>query len=155
MSVPENFKALAGTWEGKNTVWLTPKDPGTESDTGLVVTPKANGRFLSFDYTWSYENSLEEGVILVGCHPRTPDAKAVWIDSWHNADSMMRMDGKVDYDGFLSIYGTYLAPPGPDWGWRIVIEPPKNDRFKITMFNIDPHHNEEVAVEAVYHRKKA
>jgi hypothetical protein len=44
------------------------------------------------------------------------------------------------------------APPGPDWGWRIVLSP--GDTFRMTMYNIWPEAKEELAVEATYERTR-
>jgi hypothetical protein len=53
-----------------------------------------------------------------------------------------------------SVRGTYAAPPGPDWGWRIDVTP-DGDKLRIEMHNVWPEEQggkEELAVEAVYGR---
>jgi len=45
--------------------------------------------------------------------------------------------------------GSYAAPPGPDWGWRTVIEIPDDDSFRMVMYNVSPEGKEELAVNAV------
>jgi hypothetical protein len=62
--------------------------------------------------------------------------------------------GTEPEDATLTLSGTYAAPPGPDWGWRIEITAgPGVDALRITMHNIWPDgEREETAVEAVYTR---
>jgi hypothetical protein len=45
---------------------------------------------------------------------------AAWTDSWHMDHKLMVCRGDIDATS-LRLLGTYAAPPGPDWGWRIVI----------------------------------
>jgi hypothetical protein len=54
-------------------------------------------------------------------------------------------------EGTISVSGTYPAPPGPDWGWRVAVrlEPAG---LVLRMFNIPPGDAEQLAVEAVYAR---
>ena len=51
----------------------------------------------------------------------------------------------------LAVKGTYAAPPGPDWGWRIEITPDEGT-LRVVMFNIWPEGKEALAVETVYTR---
>jgi hypothetical protein len=54
----------------------------------------------------------------------------------------------------LSVRGTYAAPPGPDWGWRIDVTP-GGEGLRVIMHNVWPEEQggkEELAVEAVYAR---
>ena len=62
----------------------------------------------------------------------------------------MRCRGIVDDQGVTSVLGSNAAPPGPDWGWRIVLSP--GEPLKMTMYNIWPNGKEELAVEAMYAR---
>jgi hypothetical protein len=48
--------------------------------------------------------------------------------------------------------GSYAAPPGPDWGWRIEIAAEQCKALRLVMFNIWPDGKEELAVEAAYVR---
>jgi hypothetical protein len=48
--------------------------------------------------------------------------------------------------------GTFAAPLGPDWGWRIEITPENGQSIRIAHCNIDPDAKEEPAVEGVYSR---
>jgi hypothetical protein len=46
----------------------------------------------------------------------------------------------------LSVRGTYAAPPGPDWGWRIEIVPDTH-ALRITHYSIHPDGTEDFAAE--------
>ena len=60
--------------------------------------------------------------------------------------------GGLQPDGTLAVQGTYPAPTGPDWGWKIVLDPSLPDGLRMTMINISPDGEEALAVEAVYKR---
>jgi hypothetical protein len=70
------------------------------------------------------------------------------------SDKFMRCSGGDIGNGVVSIKGSYSAPPGPDWGWRTVIEPAGGETFRLVMYNIAPGGGEELAVEAVYSRSR-
>jgi hypothetical protein len=48
--------------------------------------------------------------------------------------------------------GSYAAPPGPDWGWRITIRSASPAEFQIVMHNISPDGQEDLAVQIDYAR---
>ena len=60
--------------------------------------------------------------------------------------------GGVDPTGVVAVKGSYAAPPGPDWGWEIIIEPDARGGFALSMYNIPPGGEPELAVEAKYTR---
>jgi hypothetical protein len=88
---------------------------------------------------------------LIGRADDTNGIKVVWVDSWHTGGRFMISEGS-DEGGSISVHTTYSAPPGPDWGWRTVIEP-GDGSFKIVMYNIMPEGQEMLAVEALYSRQ--
>lgn len=53
-------------------------------------------------------------------------------------------------DGPTTVLGSYAAPPGPDWGWRIEIA--IGDELRITHTNIAPYGKGELAAGGVYSR---
>jgi hypothetical protein len=71
---------------------------------------------------------------------------------------MMMCEGAWLPGGGLSVRGTYPAPPDPDWGWRISVEPGSGtggtDSFRLRMHNIPPGAAEQLAVQAEYVRTK-
>jgi Protein of unknown function (DUF1579) len=144
---------LIGDWTGNNllrTSWLTPPDHSSSSD--LSITRVAKGRFLAFSYTWSHEDVPQEGLIVLGNDKEQNVATAAWVDSWHMSNKIWWCQGKIDEEGVIDLRGSYEAPPGPDWGWRIVITPASGKELSIVMYNCSPEGVEELAVRAEYKR---
>lgn len=155
MSVPERLAAREGRWTGRSTLQDPSVNAPSESPSTAVVTPVLGGRFLRIDYTWEYRGNPQEGSILIGGEPNTGEATAHWIDTWHMSDQVMDCRGTAGGDGRIALIGSYAAPPGPDWGWRIEVLPGERDTLALVMFNIWPDGREELAVEASYARAEA
>lgn len=152
MSINQDLSDLVGTWKGTNRLhlpWLPEKLK--ESDSKATVRSKMNGQFLSFDYTWSYEGEPQEGMLILGCDPKSDAVQAVWTDSWHSKDVLMLCNGTVDDNGRVSVTGHYAVPEHPDWGWRTEITP-AGTSFRYVMYNISPEGVEEIAVETDFTR---
>jgi len=153
MNLNEIQRNLAGEWTGNNLLrlsWITP--PEYISTSHLSVEPAAKGKFLSFRYTWSHENVHHEGLLLVGYDTTQNIATAAWIDSWHMSSKIMFCRGTIDQKGTIDLRGSYEAPPGPDWGWRIIISTPSRNELRIVMYNCTPEGEEDLAVQADYKR---
>ena len=140
---------LAGEWTGVNRLWMSPQDDPQESDGSASVTLIGQGQFLAFHYTWTYEGRPQDGLLLVGIE--NANATAVWTDSWHMSRNLMVCTRDSGREGTISVSGTYAAPPGPDWGWRVAIRL-EAAGLVLRMFNIPPGEAEQLAVEAVYAR---
>ncbi len=154
MSIPENFKKLAGEWHGINllyTTWIE-ENPVTESDSFCSISMRASGKFLKIEYDWVYENEKQDGLLLIGSEKDSDEAQAIWIDSWHMNNKFMVCDGNYAGNSIL-IKGFYQVPNHPDWGWRTDIVFSDEDSFKIVMYNVSPEGEEDLAVEAIYKRK--
>jgi hypothetical protein len=64
---------------------------------------------------------------------------------------VMACSGRVTDDGGFDVRGSYAAPPGPDWGWRITMAAVPKSRIEVVMFNVDPAGSaEQLAVRATY-----
>jgi hypothetical protein len=152
MHVLERLMCCEGKWQGKNTL----QDPHTNkpetSDSIATVVPMLNGRFVRVDYTWGYQGKPQEGSLLIGFEKNEDQVTAHWIDTWHYNEKVMACAGPNPKGNTLSVRGTYPAPPGPDWGWRIDLTPADTGELQIVMFNIFPDGKEELAVEAFYQR---
>jgi hypothetical protein len=168
MNAFEALAACAGSWRGTNTL----QDPGSgmsdESTSALTVTPILGDTFVRVAYAWSYQGKPQEGALLVGCEPAARAVSVHWIDTFHVGRTVMKLTGalpgvadgglpvetpSLDAGDTLSVRGTYAAPPGPDWGWRIDITPDPGPSLRIVMFNIWPDgQREELAVDAIYAR---
>jgi hypothetical protein len=145
---------LLGDWSGDSTQftsWLPTKEHQSKST--LVVAPAAKGKFLTFTYTWSHEGREHEGLLLVGNQNEKHEATGAWVDSWHMSGGVWPCKGSVSDDGVVKLLGSYEAPPGPDWGWRIEISATDGRSLTLRMFNISPEGMEEPAVVAEYQKR--
>lgn len=152
MSVNDDLAAYVGSWRGTNNLhlsWLP--DPLRQSESKMIVSLKANGQFVAFDYTWEYEGNPQEGIILLGRDSRSNAVQTVWTDSWHSSHTFMLSDGTVSDDGAISVKGYYKVKDHPDWGWRTDIIP-IGDLLRIVMYNVSPEGDEELAVETDFSR---
>ncbi|CAN5366452.1 hypothetical protein BH23ACI1_BH23ACI1_14410 [soil metagenome] len=143
--------ACAGEWRGTN--MLQDPEMNLEAETTAsiaTITPLVDGRFARLDYTWSYKGTPQSGSMLIG-HQKKPGVVTMhWIDSWHNGEKVMACEGH-GHDGAIDVRGSYAAPTGPDWGWRIQVEP-SADAVGVRMHNVSPEGQEYPAVEARYRR---
>jgi hypothetical protein len=150
--VLERLIGSAGAWQGTSTL----QDPGRlepdSTPSTLTVTPMLGGRFVRLDYTWSYKDAAQSGSLLVGHQKKSGALSIHWIDSWHNSDNVMALTGQAETPTLLTVKGSYAAPPGPDWGWKIAITPESDGRLRLVMHNISPEGQEYLAVEAEYAR---
>ena len=152
MTLQEQLATLSGTWEGTKHLWLRPGDPARLSPSVASVRSVAQGRFTVLEYTWADEGKPQDGVLLIGQESPSAPVVASWIDSWHMGGRIMTCEGTSTPDGF-SVQGTYAAPPGPDWGWRIAVRFEPDQTFTFLMTNITPDGVEAPAVEVRYTRR--
>ena len=146
-------ETMVGAWVGTNLLnlsWLP--HPEHTSEATLAVKRVAGGNFYEAAYTWSHENTPHDGILLIGVDPESGSASAAWGDSWHQSASLMISTGRVDDAGQLTVQGSYPAPPGPDWGWRITLTQPTDDTLELVMTNILPEGTEDLAVRATFTR---
>ena len=152
MAVTEQLMRLEGDWIAVNRLWMMPGDPPIESECVTVVALATNRKFMHIAYTWEHDGQ-QEGLLLIGKAAKTDAVTAAWVDSWHNGDRLMSCQGEVTEEGELSARGSYPAPSGPDWGWRIVIQADDDpDHWTLVMYNITPDDEEQLAVEARFTR---
>lgn len=148
----EPLISCAGAWKG-TTILQDPKTNRPDESPGtLRVTPILNDRFVRLEYTWSYDGAPQEGSLLVGFDPNTQTISGHWIDTWHMGHQAMICLGTEPNGGTFTLRGSYAAPPGPDWGWRIEITAAAGvEALRIVMHNIWPEGDRvDPAVEAVY-----
>ena len=151
MKFDELKRALIGEWRGTKQLYLEPPPtPPLSSPSKLSVKPVAGGSFLQFDYDWIYEGEAQAGLLLFGCDEENV-ASAAWIDSFHMSSKIMSCTGGAD-DGSAELRGSYAAPPGPDWGWRITLRSVSPNELTIVMHNISPEAQEDLAVQIDYRR---
>ncbi|MGD9387332.1 MAG: DUF1579 family protein [Gammaproteobacteria bacterium] len=151
MAAIKVLQDLAGDWRATMRLWLSPKDPARESTSLATIRSFGHDQFSELEYAWSFDGSPQTGRLVIGEDPASNAVKAVWFDSWHMRHDFMSCHGSVDPTGVVAVRGNYAAPPGPDWGWEIIIEP-EGRGFSLSMYNIPPDGEPEPAVEAQYIR---
>jgi hypothetical protein len=151
MGLIERLAKLTGRWAGPNKLWLEPGKPERLSDGTMTVAVVGQGRFVTFTYTWADDGKPQDGLLVVGHEADRQMVTGHWLDSFHNGDKVMRLEGAPTPNGGILIRGSYPAPTGPDWGWTIAIEPGDRE-FRLIMHNIWPEGREDLAVEAVFTR---
>jgi hypothetical protein len=152
MNIPEKLYSLAGEWVGTKRLWLSPEAPESRSAVQAVVSLVAQQKFLSIGYSWEYEGAPQDGLLLVGFNSQGQVEQAVWVDSWHMNDQMMLLTGESSSAGPVMLRGSYPAPPGPDWGWWIEMDPGDGALLKVLMHNVSPEGQAVPAVEIVLDR---
>ncbi|MBB6053738.1 DUF1579 family protein [Armatimonas rosea] len=146
-------ETMIGAWVGTNLLnlsWLP--NPQYLSDATLTVARVAGGNFFEVAYTWSHEEIPHSGRMLISVNPGNSKAQVAWCDSWHQSVGLMLCDGTVDDTETLTVLGTYGAPPGPDWGWRITLGQPTDETLELVMVNIPPGGPDDLAVRATFTR---
>jgi hypothetical protein len=143
---------FSGDWEGTKQLYLEPPPAAPQSSPStLSVTPVAGGNFLQLNYTWAFEGEQQTGVLLFG-YDEDDAASAAWVDSFHMSSKVFFCSGTVA-EGSAKMLGSYAAPPGPDWGWRITLRTVSATECQIVMHNISPEGQEDLAVQIDYTRR--
>jgi hypothetical protein len=152
MSILAQLAACAGQWQGTNRLYdPNHDDQPDDTPSTLSVTPILNGRFVRLDYTWRYQGQPQSGALIVGHEDQANVDTAYWVDTWHNGDKGMLCRGPArDGASSMTVAGTFAAPPGPDWGWDIVLTPRAGQSFEIVMHVYTPEGVQGPAVEARY-----
>ena len=146
------FQHLLGNWSGTKQVWPFPGADEIRSDSTAHVSPIAQGQFIALSYTWEVEGQPQDGMIVFPSQSGETTTKSVWLDSWHTKNDMMHCEAALE-KGIVSLKGSYPAPEGPDWGWRIEIDVDPAPSLAIHMFNITPEGQEALAVLIQYERR--
>ena len=150
MNVPIILTGLVGEWMGTKRLFLTPEEEARESNASVAVFLTAQSKFLTIRYAWSYEGEPQDGLLLIGFNQQQQVENATWIDSWHMNDQIMLLQGERNAAGVVSLTGSYPAPPGPNWGWWIEIDPLDGKSFKLLMHNVSPEGKADLAVEVFF-----
>ena len=155
MPLPVNFTGLSGEWKGTKRLYLAGESgPEKSSGSRMTIAKAARGTFLLLDYTWKFDGDPQEGVLLLGCDATQNTATVAWGDSWHMSQKIMHCVGTID-ERVINVRGSYEAPPGPDWGWRITLTINGDDSIRLVMHNISPDApdaKEDLAVRAEFSR---
>ncbi len=135
-----------GHWQGTNKLWFEPGGECHQSPISLTANA-VRDQLLEVAYEWQYQNQPKIGRLMVSLTGNT----AAWYDSFHFDSDLWVCDVEQQAEG-LNLSGTYPAPPGPDWGWRITLGKDLG-QFLMRMYNITPEGEEALAVEALLEKK--
>lgn len=144
---------LSGEWEATNQLWFMPGTPVHESASTLTVAPVVGDDVTMLRYTWSHDGASHGGVMLVRDVSTAPPS-IVWYDSFHTGGTFMSLGSGTRADGVSAATGSYAAPTGPDWGWRIEVHTNDPAMLMVRHYNILPDGQEALAVEARYTRRE-
>ena len=128
--------AARGPWRGTTRLSLGPDV--SDSPATATLEPAIGGRFWRLAYTWSHEGEPHEGELLVGYQPASDVATVHFADTFHTGHTVMACAGTAGDDGVVDVAGTFAAPSGPDWGWRIAIEPVGRETLRVLMHVVSP-----------------
>lgn len=146
MAISVALAALVGRWTGDNTVWLEPGTDPLRSSASAEVSLAAEGQVLCLRYRWAEGGKPQSGILVLGGNAALTTWAGSWTDSWHYAHQLMGLRGTGDGNS-ASVGGTYAAPPGPDWGWRLALEAGGVDNCVLRMYNRPPDEEEALVVE--------
>lgn len=152
LTLADIFKQFVGVWDGTNRLWLSPQDLVRLSESKASITLAAGARFMLIQYTWADGSKPQDGLLVVGGGESGRRVTAYWIDSWHMGSQVMLCAGEFNREG-VSFTGSYPAPPGPDWGWRIELKMEPAGSLIMKMFNISPKGEDVLAVQVNYTRQ--
>jgi hypothetical protein len=118
---------LAGSrWAGQAELWLDRVGNAADlSDCTISVEGDA------VRYTWAYEGKAHEGLLALR------DGGADFSDSWHSPQAMAFAAVDASW-ALVDVMGTYPAPEGPPWGWRISLALRPTGELVLQMTNITP-----------------
>jgi hypothetical protein len=146
VSAIEALFPYAGDWRGESRLVLhRPVEATYPSVMTATIEPAMQQQALLLRYAWAVEDEPQDGLLVLNQHAGF--VSGYWFDSWHLAGTSMAMRGSAEAGGSVSVYGNYPASDGPDWGWRIVLEPAAGAHVRFRMFNIPPDGGEELAVD--------
>ncbi len=150
MRTREHWQPVVGTWTGTSRLFL-PDEPIRESPATAAVTLLAQGTFCTLAYTWVFDGAPQDGLMLWGYDAAHQTVDAVFVDSWHMGDTMLRLQGVGDARASLVVHGTYAVPASPDWGWRIEVAA-RDTTLRVAMYNVPPDGDALLGVDASYTR---
>jgi hypothetical protein len=145
--------SFSGEWTGRNQLWFEPGTPVHECEVAASVVPVARGACIAIRYLWEQAGEPQEGLLVVRNAPDVGAEDIVWVDSFHTGGQFMRLRGEADEAGRVVALGSYPAPEGPDWGWRIVLGSEGTDELHVLMYNILPDGAVYPAVETRLRRR--
>lgn len=142
MSDFDPYLPFFGTWSGQKQVFFGEGAEPVASEVSLWAESGAGGAALLVEYDWTYDGNPVGGTLLAIVNEDLV-ATGGWADGFHMSASVMNLTGKGEKDGKIRLSGSYSVGEGPDWGWRIELNPPVKDKMILEMYNIVPGENPE------------
>jgi hypothetical protein len=147
-----SLSELTGTWRGSGTLFTPWKTPAqTDYDSTAFISQVARN-ILKLEYTWEADGAQQDGLMLLAESKKDGSFSSVWVDSWHQSETFLLSNGTRTAGGDITLLGSYPAPTGPDWGWKIILRALGDNNLEIVMYNISPDGKEELAVRNTYRR---
>ena len=135
------LRALQNTkWVGQGELWLDPL--GNTADT-CAVSLEVHADKIT--YAWSHDGKPHTGTIALR------DGGADFTDTFHSSTTMAFTSVSSTW-ALVELFGTYPAPEGPPWGWRITLAHRPSDELVLQMTNITPWGEDGRAVRMVTRR---
>ncbi|TDO98016.1 hypothetical protein [Marinomonas balearica] len=135
------LEKMSGTkWLGNGELWLDPE--GNNADTyPCELMIKAD----SIHYVWTFEGEKKQGSFVFN------DSGAVWVDSWHQQESVQCLNVPQAWGVFTLSY-EYEVPNNPNWGWQSKLSERPDGTLVLQMTNITPWGEDGRAVRMVFTR---
>lgn len=146
--------ALAGRWRGTNRLHDPHSNAPEETPSMLTLRPMPGGQIVRIEQEWSYQGAAQEGLLLIIAGAAAGHATLHWVDTWHQATTLMEMRQDEKVADRFTFLGRYPAPTGPDWGWRVELKHDPAGTLRLDMFNISPDRKSTPAIEATYTRER-
>ncbi|MCL4797618.1 MAG: DUF1579 family protein [Bryobacteraceae bacterium] len=149
--MPTLPEQIAGAWRGTNRLYFVqPTAQEFVSETSLHAGAALDGRALEIHYTWAHEGRPHQGLLVVAMDKSGGAANATWMDTFHQ-QTLMLCEPEPAEAG-ISVRGSFPAPEGPPWGWRITLRLSPEAKLLFGMDIITPTGEEAPAVRADYER---
>ena len=153
MKIIDINNKFIGNWNGTYRLilsWLP--EPDFISESNMKINAVANDKFLILSYDWHHEGGTQDGIILIGNNNKQSEVTASWVDSWGMSGKIMNCYGTINEHGDISLLGSYEVTDSPNWGWRIEILFPTENKLQIKMYNVSPAGEDFLAGDANYSR---
>lgn len=143
-SMHEHLAKAAGTWSGKNKMWMSSemKDP-VLSDSTTVVTPIMDGRFVKVEASGDMMGMPFSGLGINGYDNVSQKFQSTWIDNC--GTTMMTGTGTLSADGktMTWIYNYTCPITKKPVTMRQVEHITGENTMTLEMFGADPHTGKE------------
>lgn len=135
------LRELANTqWTGQGELWLDPL--GNEA---MLCDCKIEVGEAEIRYHWSYEGKPQTGKLALR------QGGADFSDTFHSPTAMAFRAAASSWC-LVDVHGTYPAPEGPPWGWRITLSHRPTGELVLQMTNVTPWGEEGRAVRMICKR---